>query len=106
MKKKLVVPALAVAATMAFAAPSGAAVKIRVADDVFKPSSKTVDKGTRVKWKFVGDSPHNVTVTSGPKKFRSGNKSSGRFVKKMRRRGTYKIVCTIHPGMDMTLKVE
>jgi plastocyanin len=39
-------------------------------------------------------------------KFRSGNKTSGRYSKKMRRGGTYKIVCTIHPGMDMTLKVR
>jgi plastocyanin len=106
MKKHLAVPALAIFATAAMAVPAGAAVKIRVADDVFKPSSKTVDKGTRVKWKFVGDNPHNVTVTSGPREFRSGTKSSGKFVKKMRKRGTYKIVCTIHPGMDMTLKVD
>ena len=104
--KKLAVPALAVFATAAMAVPAGAAVKIRVADDVFKPSSKTVSKGTKVRWKFVGDNPHNVTVTSGPKKFQSGNKRSGRFTKKMRKRGTYKIVCTIHPGMDMTLKVN
>ena len=106
MKKKLAVPALAVVATAAFAVPTGAATRVRVADDVFKPSSVTVSKGERVKWRFVGDNPHNVTVTSGPRKFRSGTQSSGTYRKKMRRRGTYKIVCTIHPGMDMTLRVR
>ena len=107
MKKKFAAtPALAIVAAAALAVPAGAAVKIRVADDVFKPDSKTVSKGTKVKWKFVGDNPHNVTVTSGPRKFQSGTKSSGKFVKKMRKKGTYKIVCTIHPGMDMTLKVK
>ena len=108
MKKKLVVPALAVAVavTAASAVPTGAATRVRVDDDVFRPSSVTVKKGERVKWRFVGDSPHNVVVTNGPKKFRSGTMRSGTFKKKMRKKGTYKIVCTIHPGMDMTLRVK
>ena len=73
MKKKLAVPALAVAVTAAFAVPSVAAVKVRVKDDVFKPGSLTVSKGTKVKWKFVGDNPHNVTVTDGPKRVPLGH---------------------------------
>ena len=107
MKKKLVAtPALAVVAVAALAVPTGAATRVRVDDDVFKPSKVTVSKGERVKWRFVGDNPHNVVVTSGPRKFQSSTKTSGVFKKKMRKRGTYKIVCTIHSGMDMTLKVE
>ncbi|HEV2755283.1 MAG TPA: plastocyanin/azurin family copper-binding protein [Actinomycetota bacterium] len=106
MKKKLAVPAAAVVAATAFAIPSGAATTVRVDDDVFRPGSLTVRSGTTVTWRFVGDSPHNVTVTKGPVKFRSGTKSSGRFSKKMRRGGTYRIVCTVHAGMDMTLKVR
>ena len=106
MKKKLAVPAIAVVAATAFAAPTGAATRVRVADDVFRPGSLSVSKGTTVVWRFVGDNPHNVTVTRGPVKFRSGTKSSGRFSKKMLRRGRYVIVCTIHPGMDMRLRVR
>ena len=106
MKNKLAVSTLAVVASAALAVPAGAAVKIKVKDDFFKPDSKTVSKGTKVKWRFLGDNPHNVTVTSGPRDFQSGTKRSGKFVKKMRKKGTYKIVCTIHPGMDMTLKVN
>jgi plastocyanin len=107
MKKKLAVPAAAIVAVAAIGLPSApAATTVRVDDDVFKPGSVTVRSGTTVVWRFVGDSPHNVTVTRGPVKFRSGNKTSGRYSKKMRRGGTYKIVCTIHPGMDMTLKVR
>jgi plastocyanin len=28
------------------------------------------------------------------------------FTRKLTKAGTYKIVCTIHPGMDLTLKVR
>ena len=107
MKKKLAaVPAVAVVAASAFAIPSGAATTVRVDDDVFRPKTLTVKSGTTVRWRFVGDNPHNVTVTKGPVKFRSGTKSSGTFKKRLRRGGKYRIVCTIHPGMAMTLKVR
>lgn len=80
---------------------------VGVKDDFFTKSTLTVKKGTRVKWKWQGDSPHNVTVTSGPKKFRSSTKSSGSYKKKMRKKGTYSILCTVHaPDMKMTLKVK
>jgi plastocyanin len=49
-----------------------------------------------------------VTVTKGPVSFNSRTKTSGTYAKKVTRRGTYKIVCTIHRslGMKMTLKVR
>ena len=106
MKKKLAVPAAAIVAATAFAIPSGAATSVRVDDDVFRPGSLTIRAGTTVVWRWVGDNPHNVTVTRGPVKFRSSTKSSGRFSKRMRRGGRYRIVCTVHPGMDMTLRVR
>ena len=105
--KKLAAAAVAASAILgATAVPAGSATSVRVDDDVFRPGSVTVRSGTTVVWRFVGDNPHNVTVKRGPVKFRSGTKSSGRFSKKVRRGGTYRIVCTIHPGMDMTLKVR
>ncbi len=105
--KKLALPALAaVAATAVFAPPSAAVTRVRVGDDFFRPSSLTVRSGTTVVWRWVGDNPHNVTVTRGPVKFRSGTKSSGTFRKRMRRDGRYRIVCTVHSGMDMTLRVR
>ncbi len=104
--KKLAVPAAAVAVAAAFAIPSSAATTVRVDDDVFRPASVSVKKGTTVRWRFVGDDPHNVTVTKGPVKFRSSNKRSGTFSRTMRRKGRYTIVCTIHSGMDMTLRVR
>jgi plastocyanin len=48
-----------------------------------------------------------VVVQRGPATFQSKLKRSGSFSRKMRKRGTYKIVCSIHaPDMAMTLRVN
>ncbi len=96
---------IAAAATAIALAAAGPTVGVK--DDFFSPKTKTVSKGQRVTWKFKGSAPHNVTVTSGPKKFRSSTKSSGKYRKKLRKRGTYRILCTVHaPSMKMTLIVR
>jgi plastocyanin len=59
-----------------------------------------------VKWVWKGKIAHNVTVTRGPVKFKSGTKAKGTYSKRLTRAGIYTIVCTIHPGMKMTLKVR
>jgi plastocyanin len=103
----LIAALLAVAGTQAFAATK----KVKVGNNFFvhrgKPSTVSVSRGTKVTWRFrSGGVPHNVTVTSGPQKFRSGNRTGGSFSHKFTKRGTYKIVCTIHSGMRMTVKVR
>jgi plastocyanin len=71
------------------------------------PPTVTVRKGTKVEWEWEGHNPHNVTVARGPVKFHSKTMSSGHFTKKLTRKGTYTIICTIHaPKMRMTLKVK
>ena len=99
------------AITTAVAVPALAATKsVKVGDNYFVRDSGTptvtVKKNDTVKWKFQGDSPHNVTVTSGPSKFKSTNKSSGSYSKKVTKTGLYRIVCTIHDGQKMKLRVK
>ena len=84
---------------------------VEVDDNYFvhegKPSTVSVKAGSKVKWEWEGKSTHNVTVTKGPVKFHSKDKTSGSYTKTLRKKGTYKIVCTIHaPDMRMTLKVK
>ncbi len=100
--------ALAAVAAAAFAAvPAFAATRtVRVADDVFRPSSLSANRGDTIRFRWVGDNPHNVVVARGPVKFRSSTKDSGTFSRRVRRRGTYRIVCTVHSGMRMTLRVR
>ena len=84
---------------------------VEVDDNYFvhkgSPPTVTVKKGTKVEWEWEGHNPHNVTVARGPVKFHSRTMSSGKFTKRLTRKGTYKIICTIHaPKMRMTLKVK
>jgi plastocyanin len=97
----------ALALVGALAVPAlGATKSIALRDTFFSPKSVTVKKGTTVKWVWRGRLPHNVTVKKGPVKFHSSTKTKGSFSKKLTKRGTYRIVCTIHPGMNLTLKVK
>jgi plastocyanin len=109
--RKLLSAAAIAAATAALAVPALAATKtIKVGDDYFVKSGArptvTVHKGTTVAWVWRGKVAHNVFVLRGPQKFHSRTFVKGSYKHRMTRKGTYKIVCTIHSGMEMTLKVR
>ena len=105
---------LAAASFVALCAPASTATTriIKVGDDYFVRDDAsitvTVKRNTRVKWLWRGDSPHNVTVSRGPVKFKSKTMTEGSYARTMKRRGTYAIYCTIHGRADqsMTLKVK
>jgi plastocyanin len=101
-------PAVAVPALGASAAKTHTAT-VKVEDDMFVKDKLTVARGTRVVWKWThGTQPHNVTVDSGPSSFHSKTQSKGSFARTLTKPGTYRIVCTIHEaiGMTMTLVVK
>jgi plastocyanin len=108
MLRMLLVATLVLAA----ASPAAAATRtVRLGDNWFVRDSGsrtvTVDQGTRVRWRWTGRNEHNVSVRRGPVRFESAFKRSGTFSRTLRRRGTYRIVCTIHrPAMRMRLVVE
>jgi plastocyanin len=100
-------------AAAALAIPALAATRsVRIGDNYFVRSrgvpTVTVRRGTVVRWVWKGKSIHNVTVTRGPRKFRSPTKRKGTFSVRVIRLGTYRIVCTIHGAADqsMVLKVK
>jgi plastocyanin len=101
----LAVAALAIAASTAFAATKS----VKVGDNYYVRAhgvpTVTVSKGTTVKWHFGTGTPHTVTVSRGPAKFNSGVRSSGTYSKKLRKRGTYTIYCTIHGAADQKMKL-
>jgi plastocyanin len=78
-------------------AGASATKRVTVGDDFFRRKAVTIDSGDTVRWRWVGRNRHNVTVTRGPRKFNSSTKSSGSYSKKLRRRGTYRYICTVHP---------
>jgi plastocyanin len=100
--------AIAAAALPATAAEPGAqAAKtktVRVGDVFFKKARITIQSGDTVKWRWVDELPHDVTVTKGPRKFHSKTKTSGTYSKTIRKRGSYRYVCSVHPD-DMKGKI-
>ena len=110
MRKPLIVMLIA-ALSAVLAVPAIAATRtVKVADNYYvrKGSVPTVSvkKGTKVTWRWAGKEMHNVSVTKGPVKFRSSFKTTGTYSKRVKRTGTYTIVCTIHqPDMAMKLRV-
>ena len=105
MKKLLALAAVVVSGIAAVPALA-ASHTVKVADNKFGPKTLTVKKGTKVRFKFVGDSMHNVTRVRGPKFKTISNRDHGTITRTLKRRGTLKIVCTIHPGMDLKIKVK
>ncbi len=113
MRKPLALGLLAALSLLLFvAAPAVSKRKsVEVDDNYFvrqgAPRTVTVKRGDKVEWEWEGMNPHNVTVRRGPVRFHSRTKTSGKYVKRMRRRGTYRILCTVHaPTMRMRLKVK
>ena len=106
---------IAVAALGAAAITGASAAKtkkVEVGDNFFAPTSVRIHKGDSVKWVWRSDSsqPHNVTKKRGP----GGNFASApsatypyTYKHRFRKRGRYKVYCTIHPGtMKMTVRVR
>jgi len=117
MTTKLPLALVAAAATVGAAALAGPAStatarNVKVGDNYYvRASGKptiTVKRNDRVRWNWAGDRPHDVTVKSGPVKFHSKVQETGSYSRKMTRRGTYNIFCSIHGASDqsMTLKVK
>jgi plastocyanin len=102
--------ALVLSLTLAVAAPAVAKTKnVKIGDNYFvrkgSPTPKiSVKKGTTVRWNWTGHHPHNV-VGSGRASFSSKVKESGHYAKKLTKAGSYTIMCSIHAGMKMKIKV-
>jgi plastocyanin len=107
MRRLLAAAAVSAGLTAVGAAPAPAAPTVRVGDNWFSPKTLTVARHSTVTWRFVGDRVHKLKVTRGPQRFKSPARSSGKYVRHMMYRGTYRIVCAIHEGSQkMTLKVD
>lgn len=87
---------------------------IRIGDNYFTPDTPRVKRGTLVTWKWPGfeeaGDVHDVKLKSGPKgvkKFHSEPASSDySFKRKLTKPGKYKIICTLHEHMRMTIRVK
>ena len=110
--KKYLAPLVIVVVLGALAAASAfaATAHVKVGDDYFNRAGTrptvTIHKGSNVTWVWRGSRRHNITAVSGPRTFHSATKRRGTFTKRFTRRGTYQIQCTLHPGMEMKVRVK
>ncbi|HEU4974663.1 MAG TPA: cupredoxin domain-containing protein [Baekduia sp.] len=85
---------------------------VTVNDNWFGPSKLTIHAGDKVRWRWTQDTfdVHDVDLKKGPKrarKFHSDPLAAGdTFTQRLKRPGRYKIVCTFHEDMTMTITVR
>jgi len=108
-RRALVAGALAAALVVAHVAPGGAQAtvyKVKVGDNYFKPDELTIVGGDTLQFKWIGSAIHDVVAKGkSPKKFKSKRQADGKYKRTLLDPGVYKIVCTLHPGMDMKVTV-
>ena len=113
---RLLVASLAIAGAALAAAPAVARApkprKVVLADNYYLPAKLTVKPGTRITWRWGDDAydVHDVKLKSAPKgvrKFHSEPATAGySFKRVLRKPGRYRIVCTLHTEMTMTIRVR
>jgi plastocyanin len=93
-------------------AGAAAAKEVVIYDDYYLPARLTVPRGTLVRWRWP-EAPidvHDVKLRSGPPgvpRFQSEPASAGYvFKRRLRKPGRYRIVCTLHEEMTMTIRVR
>jgi plastocyanin len=108
--------ALALAGAALVAAPATAAAPkpktVKIADNYYLPAKLKVKPRTRVVWRWPAEAGdvHDVKLKSAPKgvkRFHSQPASAGySFKRTLKKRGRYRIVCTLHEEMAMTITVR
>jgi plastocyanin len=78
---------------------------VTVSDNIFTPTNIVVTAGTTVTWTWAaGSAAHNVTFADGAQ---SGDKTGGAtYTRTFSTVGTFNYSCTIHPGMNGSVKVQ
>jgi plastocyanin len=114
MKRILaLVATMAALAAIVISAPAGAAgapqasaaaVTVKLKDSFFSPGSLTVRRGTPVRFVWAGKLAHNMTGGGLPRSL-ARTRVRGSFTAAFAP-GLKTIVCTIHPGMVLKLRVR
>jgi plastocyanin len=115
MRKRVIIAVLAGTALLSAVPAHGAARRtVDVGDDYFAPQTLKVKRGTTVIWRWPGfeaaGDVHDVRLLSGPKgvkRFRSEAASTDyRFKRRLTVPGRYRLGCSLHHEMRMTVRVR
>ena len=89
------------------AATSGGEIEIGMKNLQFEPKDVSAQVGQTVKWVNNESIPHNAVSQDGPQTFESDTfGKDGTYELKLTKAGTIDYVCTLHPGMEGSIKVE
>ena len=113
---RVVVIAVLAGAALISAVPAQGAPKktINLGDNYFTPKTLKVKRDTTVTWRWpgfeAGGDVHDIKLVSGPKKVKKFQSEAAStdytFKRKLKVPGTYKLSCTLHEEMRMTVKVR
>ena len=114
MRRAVLIAGVALLCAASAQAAGASGKTVRVYDNYFLKDSLTVNRGTVVTWRWPGydeaGDVHDVKLMSGPKgvkKFRSEAAATGyTFKRKLTVPGRYRIACTLHAEMRMTIRVR
>jgi amicyanin len=87
-------------------AAKGGGGEVTMKDIKFSPSEVTVKVGDTVTWTNDDSVGHDVTADSFKSGDAGGLQNGDTFEHKFAKAGTFDYVCTVHPGMKGTVKVE
>jgi len=86
-------------------AAGGKTVTLR--DIAFSPKKLSIKPNTTVTFAFRDDTTSHNVISKGAKRFKNvGVKSSGSVSRKFTAAGTYRYVCSLHPGMSGQITVR
>ena len=98
-------PALAVA--RADAGARAAAIRtVKLKDSYFSPSRVTVARGGAVRFVWAGELVHNLVGPGIPSRLEDPVRRRRPFTRVFRRAGRFTFLCSIHPGMEMTVRAR
>jgi len=87
---------------------------VRIYDNYFLQDRLTVPTGTRITWRWPGAEAsgdvHDVRLKSGPKGVKRFHSEAAAtdftYRRTLRKAGRYRIACTLHEEMRMTIRVK
>jgi hypothetical protein len=82
-----------------------APVGVRVRDDFFSPATATANRGGTVRWTNEGFRRHTTTGNAPLSLWNASLSRGAQFDVTLVAAGTYAYHCTVHPGMDGSVKV-